>query len=85
MVLPEIRCKNPFHDQSVFHLLDWILHYTLFHGFDTLGSHLREEGSLDYDGGFVRLQIQTNIDTQFNRQQPLFWHCCRGISNQDSM
>jgi hypothetical protein len=21
-------------------LLDWILHYTLFHGFDTLGSHL---------------------------------------------
>jgi hypothetical protein len=29
----------------------------LFHGFDTLGSHLREEGSLDYDGGFVRLQV----------------------------
>jgi hypothetical protein len=28
------------------------LHCTLFHGFDTLGSHLREEGSLDYDGDF---------------------------------
>jgi hypothetical protein len=36
-------------------LLDWILRYTLFHIFDTLGSHLKEEGSLDYDGGLVRL------------------------------
>jgi hypothetical protein len=40
-------------------LLYWILRYTLFHGFDTLGSHLREEGSLDYDGGLVRLHVQT--------------------------
>jgi hypothetical protein len=40
-------------------LLDWFLHHTLFHGFDTLGSHLREEGSLDYDGGFVRLQVNS--------------------------
>jgi hypothetical protein len=32
-------------------------------------SHLREEGSLDYDRGFVRLQIQTNFDTTINRQQ----------------
>jgi hypothetical protein len=43
-------------------LLDWILRYSLFHGFDTLGSHLRE-GSLDYDGGLVRLQVQTKFDT----------------------
>jgi hypothetical protein len=42
-------------------LLDWILRYTLFHGFDTLGSHLREEGSLDYDGGLVRLQVQRSL------------------------
>jgi hypothetical protein len=41
----------------------------LFHGFDTLGSHLREEGSLDYDGGLVRLQVQTNFDTTINHQQ----------------
>jgi hypothetical protein len=32
-------------------------------------SHLKEEGSLDYDGGFVRLQIQMNFDTTINRQQ----------------
>jgi hypothetical protein len=72
MVLPYIRCKTPFQDQSVFRLLDWILRYTLFHGFDTLGSHLREEGSLDYDGGLVRLQVQTNFDTTINHQQALF-------------
>jgi hypothetical protein len=65
----KIRCKTPFQDQSVFSLLDWILRYTLFHGFDTLGSHLREEGSLDYDGGLVRLQVQMNFDTIINRQQ----------------
>jgi hypothetical protein len=41
----------------------------LFHGFDTLGSHLREEGSLDYDGGLVHLQVQMNFDTIINRQQ----------------
>jgi hypothetical protein len=46
------------------------LRYTLFHGFDTLGSHLREEGSLDYDGGLVFLQVQMNFDTIINRQQP---------------
>jgi hypothetical protein len=55
-------------DQSVSHLLDWILRYTLFHGFDTLGSHLREEGSLDYDGGLVRLQVQMNFDMTINHQ-----------------
>jgi hypothetical protein len=56
-------------DQSVFCLLDWILRYTLFHTFDTLGSHLREEGSLGYDGGLVRLRVQTKLDTTINRQQ----------------
>jgi hypothetical protein len=59
-------------DQSVFRLLDWILRYTLFHGFGTLGSHLREEGSHDYDGGLVHLQVQTNFDTTINRQQVPF-------------
>jgi hypothetical protein len=57
--------------QSVFRLLDWILRYTLFHGFDALGSHLREEGSLDYDGGLVRLQVQMNFDTTINCQHSL--------------
>jgi hypothetical protein len=44
-------------------------YYTLFHGFDTLGSLLREEGSLGYDGGLVRLRVQTKLDTCFNRRQ----------------
>jgi hypothetical protein len=30
--------------------------------------HSREEGSLDYDGGFVRLQIHMNFDTIIYRQ-----------------
>jgi hypothetical protein len=49
-------------------LLDWMLRYILFHGFDTLGSHLREEGTIYYDGGLVRLQVQTNFDTTIDRQ-----------------
>jgi hypothetical protein len=36
---------------------------TLFYGFNTLGSHLRGEGSLDYDSGLVRLRVQTKFDT----------------------
>jgi hypothetical protein len=32
---------------------------------------LREEGSLGYDGGLVRLRVQTKLDTYFNRQQNL--------------
>jgi hypothetical protein len=43
-------------------LLDQLLHRTLFHRFDTLGSHLREEGSLDYDGGFVCLQVHLKFN-----------------------
>jgi hypothetical protein len=35
-------------------------------------SHLREEGSLDYDGGFVRLQIHMKFDTNIHRQQAPF-------------
>jgi hypothetical protein len=31
--------------------------------------HSREEGSLDYDGGFVRLQIHMNFDTIIYCQQ----------------
>jgi hypothetical protein len=53
-------------------LLDHILHYTLFHGFDALGSHLREEGSLDYDGGLVRLQVQRTLIQLLAVNKPLF-------------
>jgi hypothetical protein len=34
--------------------------------------HLREEGSLDYDRGFVRLQIHMNFDTNIHCQQAPF-------------
>jgi hypothetical protein len=34
--------------------------------------HSREEGSLDYDGGLILLQVQTNFDTTINRQQAPF-------------
>jgi hypothetical protein len=38
----------------------------------------REEGSLDYDRGFVCLQIHMNFDTIIYRQQPAFGvNCCR--------
>jgi hypothetical protein len=33
--------------------------------------HSREEGYLDYNGGFVRLQIHMNFDTIIHRQQEL--------------
>jgi hypothetical protein len=33
---------------------------------------LREEGYLDYDGGLVRLQVQTKFDTHIHRQQAPF-------------
>jgi hypothetical protein len=62
----------------VFRLLYWILRYTLFHGFDTLGSHLREEGSLGYDSGLVRLRVQTTFDTTFSRQQAPFFGTVAG-------
>jgi hypothetical protein len=42
-----------------------------------LGFTLREEGSLDYDGGLVLLQVQTNFDTTINRQ-----HSPRGSHKQ---
>jgi hypothetical protein len=34
--------------------------------------HSREEGSLDYDGGFVQLQIHMKFDTNIYRQQAPF-------------
>jgi hypothetical protein len=34
--------------------------------------HSREEGSLDYEGGFVRLQIHMKFDTNIHRQQAPF-------------
>jgi hypothetical protein len=33
-----------------------------------MGSHLREEGSLGYDSGLVRLRVQTKLGTYFNCQ-----------------
>jgi hypothetical protein len=63
--------QKPFSRSKCFPLIRLDL-YTLFHGFDTLGSHLREEVSLDYEGGLVRLQVQTNFDTSINRQQAPF-------------
>jgi hypothetical protein len=44
----------------------------LFHGFDALGSHLREQGSLDYDVGLVRLQVQTKLEMHIHHQQAPF-------------
>jgi hypothetical protein len=58
--------------------LDWILALHIVTQIRYLGfSHLREEGSLDYDEGFVRLQIHVNFDTIINRQ-----HWPPGPSNQ---
>jgi hypothetical protein len=34
--------------------------------------HSREKGSLEYDGGFVRLQIHVNFDTIIYRKQAPF-------------
>jgi hypothetical protein len=34
--------------------------------------HSREKGSLDYDGGFVCLQIHMNFDTNIHHQQAPF-------------
>jgi hypothetical protein len=60
--------KQPL-EIKAFPLIRLDLAFTLFHGFDTLGSHLRGEGSLGYDGGLVRLRVQMKLDTYFNRQQ----------------
>jgi hypothetical protein len=69
----KIRCIGFTSWRSKFSaLLDRFLHRTLFHGFDTLGLHLREEGSLDYDGGFVRLQVHLKCNTNIYHQQAPF-------------
>jgi hypothetical protein len=34
--------------------------------------HSREEGSLDYDGGFVRLQVHSKFNTNIYRKQAPF-------------
>jgi hypothetical protein len=34
--------------------------------------HLRKEGSLDYDGRLVRLQVYLNFNTNIHRQQAPF-------------
>jgi hypothetical protein len=64
--------KQTYQDQRVFLLLDWILRYTLFHRFDTLGSHLREEGFLGNDRGLVHLQVHMKFDTHIDHQQSPF-------------
>jgi hypothetical protein len=37
-----------------------------------MGSHLREEGSLDYDNGFIHLQIHMIFNTNIHNQQAPF-------------
>jgi hypothetical protein len=47
-----------------------------------------EEGSLDYDTGFVRLQIHMNIDKIIHRQQAPFFGAVAGeqaIKKQSSI
>jgi hypothetical protein len=44
--------------------------------------HSREEGSLDYDGGFVCLQIHVNFDTIINRQQAPF---CGAVAGEQAI
>jgi hypothetical protein len=69
----KIRCiRFAFWRSKFSTLLDQLLHHTLFHGFDTLGSHLREEGSLDYVGGFVHLQVHLKFNMNIHRQQAPF-------------
>jgi hypothetical protein len=43
-----------------------------------LGSHLREEGSLGYDSGLVRLRVQTKLHTHLHRQQAPFFSAIAG-------
>jgi hypothetical protein len=71
-VLPHIRWKTPFQDQSVFRLLDWILHYTLFHGFDTLGSHLRKKGPLTTTEDLFACKSKRTLIWQSTVNKPLF-------------
>jgi hypothetical protein len=40
--------------------------------------HSREEESLDYDGGFVCLQIHMNFDTNIHHQQASFYGAITG-------
>jgi hypothetical protein len=69
----KIRCIRFSFLRSKFSaLLDPLLRHTLFHGFDTSGSQLREEGSLDYDGGFVCLQVHLKFNTNIYRHQAPF-------------
>jgi hypothetical protein len=44
--------------------------------------HSREEGFLDYDGGFVRLQIHLNFDTIIYRQQAPF---CGAVAGEQAI
>jgi hypothetical protein len=46
--------------------------------------HSREEGSLDYDGGFVNLQIHIKFDTNIYRQQAPFLAPLPGIKQSRS-
>jgi hypothetical protein len=44
--------------------------------------HSREEGSLDYDGGFVRLQIHMKFDTNIHHQHICM---CTYVNNDSRM
>jgi hypothetical protein len=59
--------------KSFLALLDWILALHIVPQIRYLRFlHLREEESLDYDTGFVHLQIHVNFDISINRQQAPF-------------
>jgi hypothetical protein len=61
--LSRSKCFSLIRLDLALHIVPWIRY---------LGSHLREEGSLDYDGALIRLQVQTNFDTTINRQHSAF-------------
>jgi hypothetical protein len=44
----------------------------LFHGFDTLGSHLREEGSLGYTVDLYACESKQNLIHNYTVKKPLF-------------
>jgi hypothetical protein len=58
-------------DQSVFRWLDWILRYTLFHGFDTLGSHLGKKGPLTTMGDLSSCKSKRTLIRQSAPADPI--------------
>jgi hypothetical protein len=64
--------ENPFSRSKCFPLIRLDLALHIVPRIRYLGFTLKEEGSLDYDRGLVRLQVQTNFDMTIDRQQAPF-------------